>query len=138
MALKGFASIPGFSLNRDSEVRLTKTFKQLESIPLFAHRELRHLGSQAVGRAKANATKMGAVDSGRLRSNIKHEVIQYGVRLHSEAIDPVTGRDYASTVHNGLGIGRNAISRPYLGHAYNWMIDQFAKRVRILYKGVGT
>ena len=129
----------GFTLNRDDEVRYTKVIKELERIPLFASQELKHLASQAEGRAKRNATRMGAVDSGRLRRNIKvRPTSNNTVKFESIAVNPKTGESYASTVHNGLArSGKNAVARPYLGLAFEWMGLQFRKRMVEKFKRIG-
>ena len=125
---------PGFSLNRDDYVRLTKAMDRLAEFPEEAKKETRHIGEQTVGRAKKNATNMGAVDTGRLRRGIEWRPSSNGtgVTIESSAIDPQTGRDYAATVHEGLGRGKNSTPRRNLAQAFEWATRTYEKRLRNL------
>lgn len=60
--------------------------------------------------AQANLYAMGAVDSGNLHDSGKVEDIPGGFRVSFEA-------DYAAIVHEGEGVGRNSVPRPFLANA---------------------
>lgn len=97
----------------------------------------KHMAEQTIGRAKANATKMKAVDTGRLRRNIEYKKTEDGFLIESEAIDPKTGKDYAPEVHYGLAVrGRNSVPRPYLQEAFNWLKVKFPQEINRIFEKI--
>ncbi len=85
---------------------------KLKQLSEFSKKESRlsldHAARNTVGRMKQNAP----VDTGRLRREVDYELVGDGVTIHSEAIDPDTGIDYAPIQEYG-GPRNNPPAQPY-------------------------
>ena len=123
----------GIQINQADLAALKKKMADLHYFSFNGvEQSVRHNGNKAVAKAKNNATRMGAVDTGRLRRNIEGKMTGTGKNtefiIESEAFDPETGLDYAPTVHWGLARrGRNAQPRPYLQEAFRYLIHELHK-----------
>lgn len=90
-------------------------------------RALEAVGTQAESHAKRNLTESGAVDTGRLRNSVTHEV-----RMSEDAVYIGTNVEYAPYVENGT---RRMKARPYIvpaasGHSaeYRAIIENELKK----------
>ena len=125
-----------FRLNARDRKRIGSVTRYLANIHVPLDRVMDTTSQQAKVYAQKKVRQLDAYDTGRLHDNIK--VAKLGVNnyvVSSEAYDPETGEEYATTVHDGLAkTGKNSVARPYLTLAAKFFRNKFERTVRAIFR----
>lgn len=123
------------SLNASDDQHFKDKMRMVQGAGVHIDKILKNTGNDTVRYTKKQVDLYDAVDTGRLKRNVKLAPTIFGQSiLESEAIDPTTGKDYAPTVNDGLGVGRNSVARPYFDNGVRYFQNKFKQNVTALFR----